>query len=180
MRNKPMRLWMVHLSPSQSCCGSFCSHHCHYQYHLVHLYVFNLSFKVNFTQFSAKSVGRRACTVRGPVGCSHQHHSALKERPEQLLQDHGIGDIAHLMEEKKQKRRSAVIPACHSTGVLLRSNPAVATPWWLVSPGCAHSLLCIWSWPHARTNMRTAKPLELTVNGHEGEGEKVRGGGSSS
>lgn len=150
----------------------------------MHLHVLNLSFiwqqKLNFTQFSVSSVGRRGCTVRGPVGSGHQHHSALKQRLEQLLQDHGIGDIAHLKEEKKQKRTNAFILACHSTYVILRSNPAVDTPWWLVSSGCAHSLLCICSWPHARTNMHAPKPLELTVNGHVPEVEKVRGGGSSS
>lgn len=137
--------------------------------------------KLDFTRFSVNCVGRCGCTVGGPVGSGHQHHAALKQRLEQLLQDHGVGDVAHLAEEKKkQKRTNAFILACTCTHVILRSNPAVDTPWWLVSSGCAHSLLCICSRPHARTHTHAPKPLELTVNGHAPEGEKARGGGSSS
>lgn len=56
--------------------------------------------------------------------------------------------------------------------VCLRLHHAINTPCWLGSFRCAHSILCVWSWPfsHARTHARThtQTPLELTANGHVG------------
>lgn len=43
-------------------------------------------------------------TIRGSVGGGHHHHSGLEQRLEQLLQDHGIGNVGHLTEQNQRRR----------------------------------------------------------------------------
>lgn len=50
-------------------------------------------------------------TIRGSVGGSHHHHSSFKQRLKQLLQDHGVSDVRHLIEESQRSRgASHIIP----------------------------------------------------------------------
>ena len=43
-------------------------------------------------------------TVRESVGGGHHHHSAFEHRLKQLLQDHGISYVGHLIEQNQKGR----------------------------------------------------------------------------
>lgn len=104
-------------------------------------------------------------TIRGSVGGSHHHHSSFKQRLKQLLQDHGVGNVRHLIEESQRSRgASHIIPflphlcvctsvfevtTCHHHSMLISViqvcsfSPfcvVIATQTYVYTHGCKHTL----------------------------------------